>query len=136
MQQPGPLFHKPKSIIAARNLFYASLFLGAVGAALYYFTPGIKHSLPILEIVILILGLAVIIFLIRQVGLRKKWARTILLLIVIYMLSSLYFLFRKGSDVGILEIVVSVFRQVLEIIGIAFLYRRESNLWFNTSQSV
>jgi hypothetical protein len=131
MNQNDPVFHKPKSIIAAKNIFYASLFIVFINVVFRDITLGIAQNGGILSLTITIIALGIIIFLIREIGLRKKWARTALLIISIFMLSAIYFVFRTGGNIGNIERVVFIFSQLLQILGFVFLYRRESNQWFN-----
>jgi hypothetical protein len=130
MNQNNPVFHKPKSIIAAKNIFYACLFIAFINVLVRDFTLGIALNGGILSLTITIIGFGIIIFLIREIGLRKKWARTVLLIIFIYMLSSIYFVFKTGANTGSIEKVLFIFRQLLQILGFVFLYRKESNQWF------
>ena len=71
-----PLFHKPKSILAAKNILYAVIFLGIIimvvigmniGFPNYSGTPGWFAAIASLVIVFL---------LVRFIELGKKWART------------------------------------------------------------
>src|SRR5580658_9473113 len=100
MNQNDPVFHKPKSIIAAKNIFYASLFIVFINVVFRDITLGIAQNGGILSLTITIIALGIIIFLIREIGLRKKWARTALLIISIFMLSAIYFVFRTGGNIG------------------------------------
>jgi hypothetical protein len=131
MQSPDPIFHKPKSIIAAKNIFYACVFIGFINVVIRDVYLGIANNGGILGLSLTIIGLGLIIFLIRENGLRKKWARSALLIIFSLMLCSVYYVFRADANVGTLEKILFVFRQVLQIVGMIFLFRKESNQWFN-----
>jgi hypothetical protein len=134
MTPAGPLFHKPKSIIAAKNILFANVFLYLVilfiikttnGFELYLNTPGI-----IISIVVIVL----LFILTRLIGFRKKWARALLTVLVVALIAQAvlfpfvaYLLFRANLLIGVLLIVQSL----LQLLALRFLYAKESNLWFN-----
>jgi hypothetical protein len=130
MNQNDPVFHKPKSIIAAKNIFYACLFIAFINVLIRDITLGFGHNAGFLSLIVTIIGFGIIIFLIMEIGLRKKWARTVLLLITICNLGAFYFVFKTGANMGVMEKILFIFRQVLQILGFIFLFRRESNQWF------
>ena len=70
----GPLFHKPQSIIAAKNILYAAIFLGIFSSLIGEFSMNQHNysSLPGLVTTIVTFGLLFIA--IRQIGLGRKWA--------------------------------------------------------------
>ena len=105
MIQEGPLFHKPKSIIAARNILYTVLFLEALVFILQQVirdTPAHADIRVAFSNGILLVLLYVAI---RHIGFGKKWARILfLVLFVLTLLASeifVPFLFRINLALGL-----------------------------------
>lgn len=132
MSPQGPLFHKPKSIIAAKNILYASVFLGILGSLIGEFSTDLQNYSSLRGLVITIGSLGLLLIAIRQLGLGRKWARTVLLILLLFGLLSapIYapFLFRNSLLLGFLF----VLQCILQIMALAFLYSKESNVWFNS----
>lgn len=132
MSPQGPLFHKPKSIIAAKNILYASVFLGILGSLIGEFSTDLQNYSSLRGLVITIGSLGLLLIAIRQLGLGRKWARTVLLILLLFGLLSapIYapFLFRNSLLLGFLF----VLQCILQITALAFLYSKESNVWFNS----
>ncbi len=71
----GPLFHKPKSIIAARNILYTALFLEAL---VFIFQQVIRDTPAHADIRVVFsngIMLVLMYIAIRYIGFGKKWAR-------------------------------------------------------------
>ncbi|MDP4250395.1 MAG: hypothetical protein Q8918_09845 [Bacteroidota bacterium] len=128
----GPLFHKPKSIIAAKNILYATVFLGILSSLIGEFSAGLQTYTTLQGLVTTILTLGLLIIAIRQIGLGRRWARTVLLVLIIIGLlaAPIYvpFIFRTSMVLGFLF----VLQTILQIMALAFLYSRESNTWLNS----
>jgi hypothetical protein len=132
----GPLFHKPKSIIAARNILYASLFLTILGFFLGQFALNLPGN-PNLKVIISNGSLIVLLYIaIRYIGFGKKWARTMFLVIFIMnvVASPIYapFIFKADLALGFLFIL----QMLLQILALVYLYSKSSNEWFNSFDSV
>ena len=125
----GPAFHKPKSIIAAKNILYAALFIGCLLVIVHDFTLGISNVGGVPAIALTILGFAIIIFLIKTMDLCKKWARTVLL--VLYCIMVITIALHPNLITGIVEAVLLAIQILLEIVAFFFLFSKESNQWFN-----
>jgi hypothetical protein len=131
MLPANPLFHKPKSIIAAKNTVYATMFLCIINWAVSQWTTDLNTSAPVQGIIILIVTLLVMFILIKQVGFGRKWARVVLL--VLFVAGMLVFpwtlsvLFKANLLVG----VISLLQAILEILALVFLFSKESTQWFN-----
>ncbi len=128
----GPQFHKPKSIIAAKNILYAALFIGCLAVAVRDFILGMSGNGGILGIAFTIIAIAIIIFLIKTMDQCKKWARTVLLIwycILIFSIALHTYLIT-----GILESALLAIQILLQIIAFFFLFSKESNIWFNKEQ--
>lgn len=128
---PGPLFHKPQSIVAAKNILYATLFLSLITWAIGQWTADLYTASLAQSIVILVLTVVITFALIKFIGLGKKWARIVLLVLFIAGLavysSTLLALFK----VSILVAVLSLLQAILQLIALVFLFSRESTQWFN-----
>ena len=131
MLPADPLFHKPKSIIAAKNILYATLFLGVINWAFSQWATDLYKSGPIPAIITLILTLVIIFILIKQIGFGRKWARVVLLVLF---LAGMFFFLRTASvlfKTNLLVGVISLLQAILEIVALIFLFSKESTLWFN-----
>jgi hypothetical protein len=131
----GPLFHKPKSIIAARNILYASLFLGVLGLLIREYSiilPDLLHIRTLISNLIILLLLFIAV---RYVGFGKKWARTLFLILFIINIaaSPLYvpFIFKTSLVLGFLFIL----QILLQILALRYVYSKTSNEWFNSFDS-
>jgi hypothetical protein len=132
MIPPGPAFHKPKSFIAAKNLLYASLFISAIDVFLRDSSLGLANNGGVQALLLTIVGYAIVIFLIRQMSLCIKWARTVLL--VLFILIFVFYLFTMKTYVAVsfYEEALLVLQFILQILALIFLYRQECNTWFNS----
>ena len=131
MLPEGPLFHKPSSIIAAINILYATLFLGIINWAIGEWATDVHPTSRAEAVSVLIITLVIIFGLIKMIGLGKKWARVVLL--VLFVLGMLVFpwtlgpLFKSNLLVGVL----SAFQAVLQVVALVFLFSPASTQWFN-----
>ena len=127
----GPLFHKPKSIIAARNILYTAFFL----EALVFILQQVIRDTPARPDISVFFSngilLVLLFFAIRYIGFGKKWARILfLVLFVLLVLASeifIPFLFRTNLALGFLF----VLQVLLQVLALVFLYSKNSNEWFN-----
>ena len=131
MLPEGPLFHKPSSIIAVINILYATLFLGIINWAIGRWGTNPPPSSPIEEAVVSLITLGIIFSLIKLIGLGKKWARVVLL--VLFVLGILIFpaalgpIFKFNLLVGVL----TIFNALLQGVALVFLFSKASTQWFN-----
>lgn len=125
----GPAFHKPKSIIAAKNILYAAIFIGCLLVIVRDFILGMSNNGGFLGITLTIIGFAIIIFLIKTMDLCKKWARTVLL--VLYCIMIITIALHPNLITGIVEGLLLVIQTLLVIVAFFFLFSKESNQWFN-----
>jgi hypothetical protein len=128
----GPLFHKPKSIIAARNILYASLFLGVLGHLIREYSIILPDPLHIRTLISNLIILLLFFIAIRYIGFGKKWARTLFLILFIINVaaSPLYvpFIFKTSLVLGFLFIL----QILLQILALRYVYSKTSNEWFNS----
>jgi hypothetical protein len=131
MLPEGPLFHKPSSIIAAMNILYATLFLGIINWAIGQWGTNVHPGSTAEAVIVLVITLGIIFSLIKMIGLGKKWARVVLL--VLFVLGLLAFpwtlgpIFKANMLVGVL----SVFEALLQAVALIFLFLQASTQWFN-----
>jgi NADH:ubiquinone oxidoreductase subunit 6 (subunit J) len=128
---PGPLFHKPQSIVAAKNILYAVLFLEIITWAIARWMPGGNLPVTAQTVVTLIVTVAIIFALIKFVTMGMKWARVVLLVLFILGLVVYVWGFRIVWQTNILIAVLSLLQTVLEAVALGFLFARESTLWFD-----
>ncbi|HLY68796.1 MAG TPA: hypothetical protein VKR53_03635 [Puia sp.] len=128
----GPAYHKPKSFIAAKNLLYASLFIAAIVIFLRDATQGMATNGGVQGLLLTLAGYAMMIFLIKQMSLCRKWARTSLLVLFVLMAGSYLFLTKSYAVIPFYERALLVLQFILQILALIFLYRQECNIWFNS----
>jgi hypothetical protein len=139
MLSSDPLLHKPKSIIAAKNILYATIFLGIITLVISKMAgdpakyPGAPGNFTYTAgLIIPILTFVIIFILTRQIGLGRKWARTVFL--VLFILGIILFpftivpLFKANMLIGLL----SLTQAILQILALKFLFAQESTHWFNS----
>ena len=130
-----PLFHKPKSIIAAKNILYASIFLGILIIAVSEMTIGFRNYANTQVLVTCILILSVIFLLTRLIGSGKKWAREALLALFIGGLIFIPFGLIPLFNSNILIEVLFIFQGLLQILALIFLFSQKSTTWFDAVRS-
>jgi len=77
---PSPLFHKPPSIVAAKDILYTVMFLAVVIWAINRLNYGVAAVQAILELVVV---LALLFALTKCVTLGMNWARLVLLVLFV-----------------------------------------------------
>ena len=131
----GPLFHKPKSIIAARNILYASLFLGFLGLLIREYSIILPDPLHIRTLIPNLIILLLLFIAVRYIGYGKKWARALfLILFIINVAASPFyvpFIFKTSLVLGFLFIL----QILLQILALRYVYSKTSNEWFNSFAS-
>jgi hypothetical protein len=134
MISSDPLLHKPKSIIAARNILYATIFLGIINVVISRMTMVEGSYSNSLGLIVPIATFVLIFILATQVGLGRKWARTVFLVLftlgIIFFVFTIVPLFRANMVVGMLSII----QVILQILVLKFLFAQESTNWFNGIQ--
>jgi hypothetical protein len=128
---PGPLFHKPASIVAAKNILYAGLFLTILTWALGWWTTTIYAQAPIQSVVTLIVIVGITIALIKCIGLGIKWARVVLLVLFILGLAVLPWTLVALFKASMVVAVLSLLQAILQIVALYYLFSRASTQWFN-----
>ena len=131
---PTPLFHKPASIVAAKNILYAGLFLTILTWALGWWTTTIYAQAPVQSVVTLIVIVGITIALIKCIGLGMKWARVVLLVLFLLGLAVLPWTFVPLLNASMVIAVLSLLQTILQIIALYYLFSRASTEWFNRVQ--
>jgi hypothetical protein len=127
----SPLFHKPLSIVAAKNLLYAVLFLNVITWAIGWWSAGVYLDAPVQSIIILIVTVVVTFVLIKCVGLGMKWARVVLLVLFLLGLAGYLWAFGTLWKLSIVIAVLSLLQLILEAVALGYLFSRDSTLWFD-----
>jgi hypothetical protein len=131
MLPPGPLFHKPRSIIAAINILYATLFLGAINSMISQFSNPQTGEKRAEGIVILIITIVVVFILIKQIGAGRKWARTVLLVLFLLGLAGYLWVGLEMFRINLLVAVIALLETILQITALLYLFSKESTAWFH-----
>jgi hypothetical protein len=132
MKPEGPLFHKPNSIVAAKNILYATIFLDIVSSLIGEFSAGMHNYSSVRGLASTIVALALLLIIIREIGLGHKWARTLFLILFILGILATPFLisilFRASIVLGFLFIL----QVLLQMLVLYFLFSKPSSKWFNS----
>jgi hypothetical protein len=128
---PNPLFHKPLSIVAAKNILYAVLFMEVITWAISRWRP-VAYAAPTAQTIITIIVTVVIMFvLIKCVTAGMKWARVVLLVLFLLGLFAYAWDFGVLWQTSILIAVLDLLQTILEAVALGFLFTRDSTLWFD-----
>jgi hypothetical protein len=128
----GPLFHKPRSILAARNILYTSLFLSVLGILLSEFSSTMPGPSNMRTLISNLTILPLLFIAVRYIGFGKKWARNLFLVLFIINAgaSPIYvpFIFKENLVLGFLFIL----QMLLQILALVYLFSKNSSEWFNS----
>lgn len=128
----GPLFHKPKSFLAARQVLYTGIFLGVVQFVLSELNVGLAKSGGMPAGTIVVAYSAITLWLIKEMSICLKWARTVLsVVIVLSMIVYPLFVFSIVKT-NLLLAALLVLQYALQIYAIVLLYKEECTAWFNS----
>jgi len=125
---PNPLFHKPPSIVAAKNILYTVMFLAVVIWAINRLNYGVVAAQAIVELVVI---LALLFALTKCVTLGMKWARVVLLILFVLGLIPYITSFAAIWNTRLVVAVLTLLEIILEAVALRFLFKQESTLWFN-----
>jgi hypothetical protein len=128
---PGPLFHKPASIVAAKNILYTGLFLSILTWALGRWTTNMYTSTPVESAVILVAIVGITFALIKCIGLGIKWARVAILILFLLGLAVLPWTFVALLNASMVVAVLILLLTILQIIALYYLFSRASTQWFD-----
>jgi hypothetical protein len=128
---PSPLFHKPASIVAAKNILYATLFLSILTWALCRWTTTMYASTPVESVVILVVLVGITFAVIKCIGFGMKWARVVLLVLFLAGLAVLPWTFVAMLNASMVVAVLSLLQTILQILALYYLFSRTSTQWFD-----
>ena len=128
----GPLFHKPKSFISAKNLLYTSICIGFFTLLLHKLIPGVLNNGVETGLLLITVGYVILFIIIKQLALCKKLARAALIIICLLLSAFYLFTFKMELKASMAEWAFFVLQAVFELIAVIFLYTKESNQWFNS----
>jgi hypothetical protein len=125
-----PIFHKPKSILAAKNILYAVIFLGIAIMVVIGMNIGFRNYSGTPEWFAGIAGLMIVFLLVRFIELGKKWGRTFFLIFfileAILIPLKLISLLKGNFLLDVLFLIVAI----LQIFALKFLFSEKSSRWF------
>jgi hypothetical protein len=128
---PTPLFHKPLSIVAAKNILYADLFLSIITWAVARWATAIFATTPVQSVIMLIVILGITYGLIKCIGLGMRWARLLLLVLFLLELAFLVWAHAALFNANMLITVLCLLQLSLQVIALYYLFSRNSTQWFN-----
>jgi hypothetical protein len=129
----GPIFHKPKSFISAKNLLYTSICIGFFTLLLHKLIPGILNSGTLAGLILIALGYLILFLLVKQLGLCKQWARSGIVVVCIFIAAAYLYTFKMELQVSMAEWAFFVLQALFELIAILFLFNKETSEWLNSS---
>ncbi len=132
----GPLFHKPKSFISAKNLLYTSICIGFFTLLLHKLIPGVLNNGVITGLLLITVGYVLLYLIIKQLSLCRKWARVGLIIACLLLTAFYLFMFKMELKASMAEWALFVLQAVFELMAILFLFTKESNYWFNSRTTV
>lgn len=132
MTSDGPLFHKPKSFLSARQTIYASILVGVLALLIRGLSVGIQNIGGIPVIAGTAVFYLVIIVLVKQMSHCHKWARTTVLLLYIAAMLVYPLLMNEQIKASMLVGALLLIQAALVIYALVLLYNKESTTWFNS----
>jgi hypothetical protein len=130
-----PLFHKPKAIIAAKNILFATIFLGFIDWIVDRLNRGLPYRPNVNGMIITLLTMIVIFVLAKQIGLGRIWARTVYLILFVVSIVSFALVIIPIFKSNLLLGVLLLLEAILQILALKFLFSQESTNWFRRVQS-
>ncbi|HEX3935449.1 MAG TPA: hypothetical protein VHW43_12265, partial [Puia sp.] len=130
----SPLFHKPLSIIAVKNLLYVVIFLDVITWAIWRWWSQPYAVWNANTLVILVVTTAILYGSIKCVTIGMKWARIVLLVLLLLELIAYIWFCRVLWQTVILVAVLILLQIILQTLALYFLFTRESTVWFNRIQ--
>ena len=128
----GPLFHKPKSFLTARQVLYTCIFLGVLQFVLDEFNVGLANSGGIPAAAVVVIYSAAALWLIKEMSICLKWARTVLTAVMIVAMIAYPLIVFQQLKTDMLQVVLLVIQYALQVYAIILLYKKECTEWFNS----
>jgi hypothetical protein len=130
-----PVFHKPQSIVAAKNILFSTIFLALLILIVCKITSGFGKLADMEVWTFAIITFIIIWFLTRQIGLGRKWARILLLVFFLAGTVSTIFTFMQVLKANLLIEILFTMLILLQVLAMIFLFTQKSTQWFNSVQS-
>ncbi|WP_291134385.1 hypothetical protein [Flavobacterium sp. UBA7663] len=120
------LEHKPTKLTKAINLLIVSIIIGIINFFIANFDT--IDLTKIATVILTFLFMSVFVYLINA---RKKWARTVFL--ILFLLGSLMFPFTVATlfEQNPIAAIISVVLTIIQIFALVLLYSEEVNNWIN-----
>ncbi len=131
MLPANPLFHKPPSIIAAKNILYASLFLTLINWTIAHFTTDPQVMTPAQQMAELVLTLLIVFTLTKLITMGKKWARIVLLAFFLLSVAAASLAITATLRVNLLLGMLGLLLAILQLLALYYLFARTSTQWFD-----
>jgi hypothetical protein len=131
MNPSDPLFHKPESIIAVRNILNATIFSGFLILILIWATGSFDMYVKRYILTTGLLMLIILFIITKLIGTAKKPARVGFIIYITFEALLLFFSFSYWKDLNLLIDVLLITELLLHIIALGFLFKLKSTIWFN-----
>ncbi len=131
----GPLFHKPKSFLSARQTIYASILVGVLALVIRALSVGIAGVGGTQAILATAVFYIVIIVLVKQMSSDRKWARTAILVLYILAMIAYPVVMSEQIRASMLVAALLFIQAALVIYALVLLYNKECTEWFNSMPS-
>ena len=120
---------RPKSVTMGVQVLLASLAVGTITAAVHVFQNAVGPSMAIaLVIVLAFFGLGFL--LVWRIAAGNNWARIILLILVLFGTPLAVPGYLAALKLSVVSGSISIFINILQLIGTYLLFTRGSNVWF------
>jgi hypothetical protein len=123
----------PKELSVAVLFLIASLAIGLI-RAIFGLTQRLSGAPLILAALIVIAVFALAFFLVWRVSVGRNWARILLLILVLFGLPFAFLANLAELKQNILAACLSITIEILQLVGTALLFTRNSNRWFKKRQ--
>lgn len=128
----GPLFHKPKSFLIARQSIYASILVGVLSLLIRAASVGFTNMDGISITAGIVVFYVVIVLLVKQMSSDRKWARTAILVLYILAMIAYPVVMSEQIKASMLVAALLLIQAALVIYSLVLLYNTECNKWFNS----
>ncbi|HEY8187992.1 MAG TPA: hypothetical protein VIF64_18120 [Pyrinomonadaceae bacterium] len=125
---------RPRTVATAVQLLAAALGLGLLRSILNL-AQNTSGAQMFFALLIVIAFFGILFWVVRKISAGKNWARILVLIIMLVLILFLPFAIpaylhevRRSALLGTLSIIITL----LQLIGTALLFTKQSNLWFKT----
>ena len=128
----GPLFHKPKSFLSARQTIYASILVGVLALTIRALSAGLASIGGTPVIAVTVVFYVLIVVLVKQMSNDRKWARTAILVLYILAMVAYPVVLSEQIKASMLIAALLFIQAALVIYALVLLYNKECTEWFNS----